>query len=378
MTVTVAIDSFKGSLTTFEAGESAKAGILRACPSARVCVVPLADGGEGTAETLTRALGGEWVSAQVTGPLGEPTNARYGIAGDVALMEMAQASGLTLVPSGKLDPASATTLGVGEMILDALSRGCRSFVMGIGGSATNDGGMGMLQALGVRFEDENGQPLPCRGDSLGKIKKIDITGINPLLKDCDFRIACDVKNPLCGDSGCSAVFGPQKGIAPDEVPLWDGWMADYAQCVQSVNPDADPLAQGAGAAGGLGFAFLSFTRARLVSGIDLVMQTVGLEERIRDSDLVITGEGRLDGQSCMGKAPSGVAALALKYNKPCVALSGAVTEDAVDCNERGIDAFFSILRSACTLEQAMEKETAKANLSATAEQVIRLYMAAKR
>ncbi len=377
MTVTVAIDSFKGSLTTFEAGESAKAGILRACPTARVCVVPLADGGEGTAETLTRALGGETVTATVTGPLGEPVNARYGIAGDVALMEMAQAAGITLA-RGRLDPRAATTFGVGEMILDALGRGCRSFVMGIGGSATNDGGMGMLQALGVRFEDECGQPLPCRGDSLSRVKKIDIAGINPLLKECKFRIACDVKNPLCKDSGCSAVFGPQKGIAADEIALWDGWMADYARCVQRVNPHADPLAHGAGAAGGLGFAFLSFTRAQLVSGIDLVMQTVGLEELIGESDLVITGEGRLDGQSCMGKAPSGVAALALEHRRPCVALSGAVTEDAVACNERGIDAFFSILRSACTLEQAMDKETAKANLSATAEQVIRLYMTARR
>ena len=377
MTITVAIDSFKGSLTTFEAGESAKSGILRACPTARVCVVPLADGGEGTAETLTRALGGETVTATVTGPLGEPVNARYGIAGDVALMEMAQAAGITLA-RGRLDPKAATTYGVGEMILDALGRGCRSFVMGIGGSATNDGGMGMLQALGVRFEDESGLTLPCRGDSLGRVKKINITGINPLLNECEFRIACDVKNPLCKDSGCSAVFGPQKGIATDEIDLWDRWMADYARCVQTVNPDADPLAAGAGAAGGLGFAFLSFTRAQLVSGIDLVMQTVGLEERIGESDLVITGEGRLDGQSCMGKAPSGVAALALKHQKPCVALAGAVTEDATACNERGIDAFFPILRSACTLEQAMEKETAKANLSATAEQVIRLYMAAKR
>ena len=377
MKVCIAIDSFKGSLTTFEAGESAKEGILRACPDAVVDVRPMADGGEGTMEALTRALGGETAEVQVRGPLGSPVTARYGISGTTALMEMAQASGITLVSRDELDPMAATTYGVGQMIVDAINRGCRSFVMGIGGSATNDGGMGMLQALGVNFRDGLGNPLPCRGDSLGKVKSIDISGVLPQLRECEFSIACDVKNPLCGDNGCSAIFGPQKGLGAEQVPLMDGWLGEYSKLVQSILPHADPCAPGAGAAGGLGFALMAFCRAQLRSGIDLVMDATALEEHIKAADLVITGEGKLDKQSCMGKAPSGVAQLSKKHGKLCIALCGAAGEGAGSCNERGIDAYFPILRTPCSLDDAMDKKTAKANMAAAAEQIMRLVLAVK-
>ena len=378
MKVCIAIDSFKGSLNTFEAGNAAKLGILHACPEADVTVRPMADGGEGTMEALTQALGGEIVSVNVCGPLGEPVTARYGVSGTTALMEMAQASGITLVERDKLEPMAATTFGVGQMIADAIHRGCRSFVMGIGGSATNDGGMGMLQALGVRFEDAEGNPLPCRGDSLGRIAGIDASGILPELRECRFDIACDVKNPLCADNGCSAVFGPQKGLRAEKVPVMDKWLGKYAQLVRKVCPDADPCAPGAGAAGGLGFALMAFLGARLRSGIDLVMDATELEKHIKDADLVITGEGRLDKQSCMGKAPSGVARLCKKHGKLCIALCGAVGDGASMCNECGIDAYFPILRAPCSLEDAMDKDPAKANMTATAEQVMRLVLAAKK
>ena len=377
MKVTVAIDSFKGSLTTTEAGESARAGILAACPDAEVFVRPMADGGEGTADALTAAMGGERVQVKVHGPLGDEHIAGYGMAGRTAVMEMAEASGITLLPREKLDPMGTSTVGVGEMILDAISRGCREFIIGIGGSATNDGGMGMLSALGVRFLDGSGRELAPCGGALGQIKTVDTNGICPLLSECSFRIACDVKNPLCGDNGCSAVFGPQKGLTGENIPVMDGWLADYAESVKKINPLSDPDAPGAGAAGGLGFAFLSFMNAALIPGIDLVIEVTGLEEYIKNSDLVITGEGRLDSQSCMGKAPMGVSRLAKKYGKVCVALSGCVADDACANNRNGIDAFFPILKAPCSLSDAMDRENASRNLADTAQQVMRLYLAAR-
>lgn len=377
MKVTVAIDSFKGSLTTIEAGESAKAGILAACPDAEVFVRPMADGGEGTAFALAAAMGGEMVQVNVHGPLGDKVTAQYGMAGRTAVMEMAQASGITLIPREKLVPMRTSTVGVGEMILDAISRGCREFIIGIGGSATNDGGMGMLTALGVRFLDGSGRELAPCGGALGQVKTVDTSGISSLLGECNFRIACDVKNPLCGDNGCSAVFGPQKGLAKENIPLMDGWLAGYAEAVKQVNPLADPDAPGAGAAGGLGFAFVSFMNAALIPGIDLVIEVTGLEEYIKSSDLVITGEGRLDSQSCMGKAPMGVSRLAKKYGKVCVALSGCVADDAGANNRSGIDAFFPILKAPCSLSDAMDKGNAGRNLADTAQQVMRLFLAAR-
>ena len=372
MKVCVAIDSFKGSLSTFEAGESAKAGILRACEDAEVFVCPMADGGEGTMDALAGALGGETVTVSVCGPLGGRVTARYAVAGRTALMEMAQASGITLVSRDRLDPMAATTYGVGETIADAIRRGCRSFVLGIGGSATNDGGMGMLQALGVRFTDDAGECLPCRGDSLGRVRRIDTSCILPELEECEFKVACDVKNPLCGDSGCSAVFGPQKGLRDGDLLLMDGWLGRYAELTQKILPLADPEYPGAGAAGGLGFALMAFLGAELVSGIELVMHFTGLERFVTQSDLVITGEGRLDGQSAMGKVPWGVGQLAKKHGKPCVALAGCLGDGYEKCHDCGIDALFPIVSAPCALETAMDKSVAAQNLSRTAEQALRL------
>lgn len=379
MKVVAALDSFKGSISSMEAGEAVKRGILRVFPEAQVKVCPLADGGEGTVEALTAGMGGRLQSIPVCGPLGEQVLCSYGIVetdvpggNKTAVIEMAGAAGLTLVPVERRDPCITTTFGVGEVIRDAVMRGCRRFIVGIGGSATNDGGAGMLQALGYAFVDEKGDPVPAGAAGLKDLAGIRSDQVLPQLSECSFRIACDVTNPLCGSQGCSAVFGPQKGAKPEQIGLMDEWLGHYAALVQKLRLHADPKKPGAGAAGGLGFAFQAFTNSTLESGIKIVLEETGLEQAIRDADLVITGEGCLDAQTVMGKAPSGVAKLAKKYGKPVLAFSGCVTEDARSCNENGIDAYFPILRSIVTSEEAMEPERAGRNLTDTAEQVMRL------
>ena len=377
MRVLVAMDSFKGSLTSLEAGNAAKEGILAVYPNADITVCPLADGGEGTVDALGAT--GEFCDVTVTGPLGEPVAARYCILPETgtAVMEMAAAAGLTLVPEEKRDPMITTTYGVGEMIRHAIGRGCRRFMIGIGGSATNDGGTGMLSALGFRFLDEEGCPIPMGARGLRVLSSIDTGHALPELGECEFRIACDVKNPLCGQTGCSAVFAPQKGADQAAVRQMDAWLCQYAQLTRSVIPDADPDTPGAGAAGGLGFAFSSYLRGKLSSGVGLVLGETGIEAKIRNSDIVITGEGRLDAQSVMGKAPVGVAALAKKYEKPVIAFAGCLGEGAEACNHHGIDAFFSITPGAVSLEEAMDPQNACRNLRNTVCQVFRLMAAEK-
>ena len=374
MKITVAIDSFKGSLSTFQAGEAARVGINKVFPDAEVQVCPLADGGEGTVAAIVSATGGEMQKITVTGPLGAPVEAEYGIIRETntAVLEMSAAAGITLVAPSERDPMKTTTYGVGEMIADAMAKGCREFIVGIGGSATNDGGIGMLTALGFGFLDENGERVSVYGEGLRDIRRIDISGAMESLRECRFHIACDVKNPLCGPMGCSAIYGPQKGATPETVKLMDGWLGNYAKLTKAVLPQSDENYPGSGAAGGLGFAFMSYLGGTLESGIELVMSATGLEEHISDSDIVVTGEGRLDGQSAMGKAPVGVARLAKKYGKPVVAFAGCVTDDAGEVNKEGIDAFFPILRAPTTLEAAMDIENAKVNLASTAEQAMRL------
>jgi len=377
MKVTVAIDSFKGSLSTFEAGEAAKCGILKAYPDAEVTVMPLADGGEGTVQAIVYSLGGELVRISVHGPLDTPVNAEYGYIEKTktAVIEMAAASGITLISPEERNPLYTTTYGVGELILDAMKRGARTFIIGIGGSATNDGGVGMLEALGFDFLDSHGAKIRHGAIGLRDLAEISIDRVEKSLYECEFLVACDVKNTLLGDNGCSAVYGPQKGATPEMIKDMDGWLRKYAELTKSVFPEANENAEGTGAAGGLGFALLSYLGASMKSGVDLVIDTTGLEEKIKDSDVVVTGEGRLDGQSYMGKAPIGVAKIAKKYGKKTVAFSGCVTEDAGLCNAHGIDAFFPILRKPSSLEEAMNIDNAKANLSATAEQVFRLIKA---
>ena len=374
MKVVIAIDSLKGSLSSMEAGMAIKDGILAAKPDAEVIVKPLADGGEGTTDALIEGMNGERIDLTVTGPMHTPVDAYYGYLKDTntAVMEMASAAGITLVPDSEKNPLLATSYGVGEMINDAIQRGCRNFIIGIGGSVTNDGGIGMLKALGVRFLDENGEDAGEGGQALAKVARIDISGMNPLLKECHIQVACDVNNPLCGENGSTYVYGPQKGVTEDMKKTLDEAMAHFARVTSETLENDYMNTPGAGAAGGLGYAFLAYTGAALTPGIELILDAVGLEEELSGADVVVTGEGRLDFQTAMGKAPVGVARLAKKYNAKVIAFAGSVTKEATACNKEGIDAFFPILRSVCTLAEAMDPVAARNNMTATVEQVFRL------
>lgn len=374
MKVLIAIDSFKGSLSSMEAAAAIKEGILLASENIDVNIRPLADGGEGTATALTMGMQGKTEAVTVTGPLGDPVSAFYGILHKkTAIIEMASAAGITLVPYKKRNPLHTTTFGVGEMIADALQKGCRHFIIGIGGSATNDCGVGMLQALGFRFLDQSGNTVSYGADGVRNIVSIDASLANPLLADCDFRIACDVTNPLCGGNGCSYIYGPQKGADPAMISQMDAWLSAFADLTQKIhNKKADKNMPGAGAAGGLGFAFSAYLGGRLQSGISIVLEETHMEAAIQDADLIITGEGRLDSQTVMGKAPVGIASLAKKYNKKVIAFCGCAADDAMLCNTYGIDAYFPILQKPVSLEEAMDPAVAGQNLKKTAEQVFRL------
>ncbi len=374
MKVTVAIDSLKGSLTSLEAGDAIRQGVLRAWPDAHVTVRPLADGGEGTVEALALGMGGRTEKVTVTGLVGKPVECVYGIIDETktAIVEMSGAAGITLVSEDERNPLNTTTYGVGEVIRHAVSKGCRRFIVGIGGSATNDGGIGMLQALGYGMLNTAGNQVSFGAKGLEELAQITDTYVIPELAECSFRIACDVTNPLCGEHGASAVYGPQKGATPAMILKMDKWLSDYADLAAKAFPKANKNHAGTGAAGGLGFAFLTFTNAVLESGIKIVLDETRLEDYVKDADIVVTGEGRLDGQTVMGKAPVGVANIAKKYNKPVLAFSGCVAEDARACNGSGIDAYFPILRGVVTLAEAMNHDNAEKNMIATVEQVFRL------
>lgn len=374
MKVVVAIDSLKGSLSSLEAGRVIKEGIHHVIPDAKVWVRPLADGGEGTVEALALGMGGKLEQIRVTGPLGEAVECIYGMVEEkkTAIIEMSGAAGITLVAEQDRNPLNTTTYGVGEVIKDAVTKGCRHFIIGIGGSATNDGGIGMLQALGFGMLDKNGKQVPFGAKGLEVLETITDESVLAELKECTFRIACDVTNVLCGEQGCSAVFGPQKGATKAMIAQMDQWLEHYAALTAKKYPNANAKQAGTGAAGGLGFAFLSYTNAILESGIKIVLEETKLEDYVKEADIVVTGEGRLDGQTIFGKAPIGVAGVAKKYGKKVLAFSGCVTEDAVACNEHGIDAFFPILRGVQTLQEAMDSENARKNMFAAVEQVFRL------
>ena len=374
MNVVIAIDSFKGSLSSVQAGNAIKDGVKTVFPEAEVYISPIADGGEGTMEAIVGATGGEIVRIPVHNPLAEEIIASYGIIPEskTAVIEMASAAGLPLIPVEQRNPLYTTTYGVGEMIGDAIERGCRNFIIGLGGSATNDGGVGMLQALGFEFLDGEGDSIVFGAEGLSDLAEIRIENAMPELSECTFHIACDVENPLCGEKGASAVYGPQKGADNDDVEKMDKWLNTYAKLTKEVIPESNPDFPGSGAAGGMGFAFLSYLNSELKSGIELVIGQTNLEEHIKTADVVVTGEGRLDGQSAMGKAPVGVAKIAKKYGKKVIAFAGCVTDEATECNKHGIDAFFPILRTPCTVERAMECDYAYENLKKTSEQVFRL------
>ena len=374
MKVVVAMDSFKGSLSSMEAGRAAMRGIRRAC-DAEVVVRPTADGGEGTTEALTEGLGGTFRSVRVTGPMGESVEARYAVLPDgrTAVMEMAEAAGIVRVPRGALDPRRASTVGVGEMILDAVAAGCRDFILGIGGSATTEAGIGMLSALGFDFLDARGEPLPPGFESLAKVETVRAANVPAALDACRFQVACDVNNPLCGPMGAVRVFGPQKGVRPDEMAEMDAAVARFAGKVAAFAGRDCAALPGAGAAGGLGFALMScLPNVTLRPGVDIVLDAVGLERDLRGAEIVVTGEGRMDGQTAMGKLPVGVARLARRHGCLVIAFAGGVAEDAERCNDAGIDAFFPIVRGVTTLDEAMRPEIAARNLERAAEQAFRL------
>jgi len=368
MKIVIAMDSFKGSMTSMEAGNAAKEGILKVMPDTKVVVKPLADGGEGTMEALLEGLGGEKVMVQVSDPLGRRIEAEYAevIGGNgrkTAVIEMAQAAGLTLLAEEERNPYKTTTFGFGEIISHAIDRGCRDFIVGIGGSATNDGGIGMLRALGYCFWDESRQEIQSP-EELGEIKQICEKEIRKELKECTFRVACDVTNPLCGENGATYIYGAQKGLADANLKERDEAMNSYAEAVaKSVKKDCRKH-PGAGAAGGVGFAFVSMLGAKLMPGAELVMQATGLEEDLKDADIFLTGEGRIDAQSAMGKGPVAAAQRVKRINPRCrtMVFAGQVLPGAEQCKEKGIDEIHAITPEGMKKEQAMRKEIATVNM----------------
>ena len=377
MKIVIAIDSLKGSLSSIEAANAIKKGIENSKLDAEVEIKPLADGGEGTVDALVDGMNGKRKVVEVCGPAGKTVTATYGILEEskTAIMEMAQAAGITQVSGDEKNPLITTTYGVGEMIKAAINEGCRNFIMGIGGSATNDAGVGMLQALGFKFYDENDNLVGLGGQVLNQIKKIDDSEKIKELDECNFKIACDVNNPLFGLNGAAHIYGPQKGATPEIVEELDKGLRNFAQVVKNdLGKDLAEI-EGAGAAGGLGYGFLTFLNSKLESGIKIILDEIKLKESVKDADIVVTGEGRLDNQTAMGKAPIGVAKLAKKYGAKVIALAGCTTDDAVECNKEGIDAFFAIVNKATTLEEAMEHKNAENNLINTSTQIFNLVKA---
>ncbi len=357
-----------------EAARAIREGIRETISNASVVIKPLADGGEGTVATFVEGIGAKKVELDVTGPLGKIVRCFYGVIEEsgTAIIEIAAAAGLTQVPDSLKNPLNTTSYGVGEIIKDALNRGLRKFIVGIGGSATNDCGIGMLKALGFTFLDKKRREVEGFGRDVAKIEAISSLRADPRLQECDFRIACDVNNPLYGEKGAAVVFGPQKGATEEIIQELDKGLFHFSQVVEKEYGLDLAKIPGAGAAGGLGYAFSAFLGGRLEPGISLILDMVGLEPELADADIVITGEGKLDFQTSMGKAPVGVAKMAKKYHCKVIAFAGAVTPEAEECNKEGIDAYFPIIQRPMKAAEAMEKETAYLNLKATVKQVFRL------
>ncbi|CAI0853336.1 glycerate kinase [Serratia ficaria] len=375
--VVIAPDSFKESLSALEVADAIERGFSQIFPQVQYVKLPMADGGEGTVESMVAATGGEIIELEVTGPLGRPVRAFYGLLGDgeTAVIEMAAASGLHLAPSGQRDPRITTSYGTGELMLAALAHGVKAIVLGIGGSATNDGGAGMMQALGARLLDAQRQPLPPGGAALAQLAHIDLAGLDPRLRQLSITAACDVDNPLCGEQGASAVFGPQKGATPQMVAQLDAALRHYGELMEQVIGREIVRQPGAGAAGGMGAALLGMLDARLRPGIEIVIETLRLEEAVRGADLVITGEGRLDSQSIHGKTPIGVARVAKRHGLPVIGIAGSLAPDYQVVHLHGIDAAFSVLDRIVTLEEALAG--AARNLEVTARNVAAVWRLAQ-
>jgi glycerate kinase len=372
MKIVIAPDSYKESLSALEVAAAIEAGFRDIFPDAQYVKIPMADGGEGTVQAMIDATGGRRVACRVSGPLGEPVEAFYGLTGGdaLAVIEMAAASGLELVPTELRNPLRTTSYGTGELIRCALDSGARRFVLGVGGSATNDGGAGMLQALGVRLLDGQGNELGPGGAALARLERIDASRLDQRVRDASFEIACDVSNPLVGPQGASAVFGPQKGASAAMVNQLDANLGHYARVIQRDLGRDVAAVPGAGAGGGIAAAMMVFLGGRLRPGSEIVTEAVGLEQALRDADLVITGEGRIDSQTVNGKTPVGVARVAQRHGKPVIAIGGGLAPDAAAVHEHGIDAIFSAVRRPCTVREAMDAaafnlRSAARNIAAT-------------
>ncbi len=371
--ITVAVDSFKGSLSSQEVAEAVARGVHRVLPQCEVRCVSIADGGEGTVEALVHTLRGEVVEVEVADPLMRRIVARYGVVdgGTTAVMEMAAASGLPLLSEEERNPLKTTTYGTGEMIADALGRGCRKILMGIGGSATNDAGVGMMQALGFRFFDAAGEELSGGGEILSSIATIDDSGVMPQLREAEITVACDVTNPLYGDEGAAYVYAPQKGADRAMVEQLDRGLRNFAEVVRRHNGEDIASLAGAGAAGGLGGGFKALIGAKLERGVDMVLRAIRFDDIVSGSDLVITGEGRIDRQTVMGKAPSGVLRVAQSHNIPVIAIGGAV-EMCEELEQSAFVAILPVVAGPIALERAMQRDVAAANVERTACQIARI------
>ncbi|EGZ6880369.1 glycerate kinase [Vibrio cholerae] len=377
MKVVIAPDSFKESLTAKQVCDAIQAGLARVWHDAKFVAIPVADGGEGTVQSLVDATQGRLVEVKVMGPQGKRVEAFYGMLGDnqTAVIEMAAASGLHHVPVAQRDPKLTTSFGTGELIRHALDQGVTKLIIGLGGSATNDGGVGMLAALGARFTNADGDPIQLTGGGLRELTHIDLQDFDPRLQNCDILVACDVNNPLCGDKGASAVFGPQKGATPEDVQLLDGALRQFGLLTEKVTGKMVLESAGAGAAGGMGAALLAYTQAILRPGIEIVLETVQLAHQVSDADLVITGEGRIDSQTVHGKTPMGVAKVAKRFDVPVLALCGCTGDNYQAVYQCGIDAVFAAVPRAMSLEDALKESDF--NLADLAENVARLWVLSK-
>lgn len=373
MKIIIAPDSFKESLSALEVAEAIESGFKKVFPDAEYIKVPMADGGEGTVQSLIDATQGRLKTVEVTAPLGQRVPAQFGISGDgkTAIIEMAAASGLHLVPNEQRNPLITTSYGTGELILAALDEGVEKIILGIGGSATNDGGAGMLQALGVALLDADRQSIGFGGGNLSKIESIDFSGLDARLSHIDLEVACDVNNPLCGQHGASAVFGPQKGATPEMVLILDQALNHFADKIQAVRNIDIKNHAGAGAAGGMGGGLLTLPQTRLKAGVQIVIEAVDLATKMQQADLVITGEGRMDSQSAHGKTPVGVARVAKQYHKPVIAIVGCLREDYEVVYEHGIDVVFPIIRQLGSLETILAN--GQDNLISAAQNIAKLY-----
>ena len=378
MRIVAAPNAFKGSLNAVEAAEAIKIGAFAAMPRARVICVPVADGGDGLTEVMIDGMGGKLIEKRVTGPRMEALSAPFCLVASqkLAVVEMAKASGLALLPKSLQDPEQTTTYGTGELIREAMDSGARRIIVGIGGSATCDGGIGMAAALGYRFLDKSGTPVEPVGGALHSIASIDRSGMDPRLQDISVSAACDVTNPLTGPDGAAMVYGPQKGATPDQITRLDAGLVNLARVIKTdLGIDITEL-PGSGAAGGLGGGLYAFLNASLKPGIDLVIDLVGLEEHLADADLVITAEGKIDAQTRFNKAPAGVARRAKEAGVPCIAICGGIGDGIESLHDIGIDAVFSICSGPQSLAEAMQNA---ANLLArVSEQVVRALLARRR